>query len=209
MLNVVTAIATGVNGDGHREILGIDVFTSEDEAAWTAFLRELVTRGLSGVKLVTSDVHTGLKAAIAAELHGCSWQRCRTHFMRNLLTKVPRSAQGLVGTLVRSISAQPTSKEVWAQHQRVVDELEARFPATAKMLQEAAEDVLAFTTFPQSAWRQVWSNNPQERLNREIRRRSDVVGIFPNRLTGRDRMWNSSTGHRLVGFVKSGPKITY
>jgi putative transposase len=181
VVNVATVIATGVNGDGHREILGIEVFTSEDEAGWTAFLRGLVARGLSGVKLVTSDAHTGLKAAIAAELPGCSWQRCRTHFMRNLLNKVPKSAQGLVATLVRSIFAQPTSKEVWAQHERVSDELERRFPAAAEMLREAAEDVLSFTTFPQSVWRQIWSNNPQERLNREIRRRSDVVGIFPNR----------------------------
>jgi putative transposase len=182
VVNVVTAIATGVNGDGHREILGIDVFTSEDEAGWTTLLRGLVARGLSGVKLVTSDAHTGLKVAIAAEFPGCSWQRCRTHFMRNLLTKVPRSAQGLVATLVRSIFAQPTSKEVWAQHQRVADELEQRFPVAAELLREAAEDVLAFTTFfPEPVWRQIWSNNPQERLNREIRRRSDVVGIFPNR----------------------------
>ena len=181
VVNVVTAIATGVNSDGHREILGIDVFTSEDEAGWTAFLRGLVTRGLSGVKLVTSDAHSGLKAAIAAELPGCSWQRCRTHFMRNLLAKVPKSAAGLVATLVRSIFAQPTSKEVWAQHERVADELERRFPTAVEMLREAAEDVLAFTTFPQSVWRQIWSNNPQERVNREIRRRSDVVGIFPNR----------------------------
>jgi putative transposase len=179
--NVVTAIATGVNGDGHREILGIDVFTSEDEAGWTAFLRGLVARGLSGVKLVTSDAHTGLKAAIAAQLPGCTWQRCRTHFMRNLLTQVPRSAQGLVATLVRSIFAQPTSREVWAQHERVADELERRFPVAAERLRDAAEEVLAFTTFPQSVWRQIWSNNPQERLHREIRRRSDVVGIFPNR----------------------------
>jgi len=181
VVNVVTAIATGVNSDGHREILGIDVFTSEDEAGWTAFVRGLVARGLSGVKLVTSDAHSGLKAAIAAELAGCSWQRCRTHFMRNLLTKVPKSAAGLVATLVRSIFAQPTSKEVWAQHERVADELERRFPTAVEMLREAAEDVLAFTTFPQSVWRQIWSNNPQERVNREIRRRSDVVGIFPNR----------------------------
>jgi len=181
VVNVVTAIATGVNSDGHREILGIDVFTSEDEAGWTAFVRGLVARGLSGVKLVTSDAHSGLKAAIAAELAGCSWQRCRTHFMRNLLTKVPKSAAGLVATLVRSIFAQPTSKEVWAQHERVADELERRFPTAVEMLREAAEDVLAFTTFPQSVWRQIWSNNPQERVNREIRRRSDVIGIFPNR----------------------------
>lgn len=181
VVSVVTAIATGVNGDGHREILGIDAFTSEDEAGWTAFLRGLVARGLNGVKLVTSDAHSGLKSAIASELPGCCWQRCRTHFMRNLLTKVPKSAHGLVATLVRSIFAQPTSKEVWAQHERVVDELERRFPKAAELLREAAEDVLAFTTFPQAVWRQVWSNNPQERLNREIRRRSDVVGIFPNR----------------------------
>ena len=181
VVNVVTAIATGVNADGHREILGLDVFTSEDEAGWTAFARSLVARGLSGVKLVTSDAHTGLKAAIAAELPGCTWQRCRTHFMRNLLSKVPKSAQGLVGTLVRSIFAQPTSKEVWAQHERVCEELERRFPQAAAILQDASEDILAFTTFPQVVWRQIWSNNPQERLNREIRRRSDVVGIFPNR----------------------------
>jgi len=181
VVNVVTAIATGVNGDGHREILGLDVFTSEDKAGWKAFLRGLVARGLSGVKLVTSDAHSGLKAAIAAEIHGCSWQRCRTHFMRNLLNKVPKNAQGLVATLVRSVFAQPTSKEVWAQHERVADELERGFPQAAEMLREAAEEVLAFTTFPQSVWRQIWSNNPQERLNREIRRRSDVVGIFPNR----------------------------
>jgi len=181
VVNVVTAVAVAVNSDGHREILGLDVFTSEDGAGWTAFLRGLVARGLSGVKLVTSDAHTGLKAAIASELPGCSWQRCRTHFMRNLLTKVPKSAAGLVATLVRSIFAQPTSKEVWAQHERVVDELERRFPAAAEFLREATEDILAFTTFPESVWRQIWSNNPQERLNREIRRRSDVVGIFPNR----------------------------
>jgi len=181
VVSVVTAIATGVNADGHREILGLDVFTSEDEAGWTEFLRRLVSRGLSGVKLVTSDAHSGLKAAIAAELPGCCWQRCRTHFMRNLLSKVPRSAQGLVGTLVRSIFAQPTSREVWAQHERVCEELQRRFPKAAELLQDTAEDILAFTTFPETVWRQIWSNNPQERLNREIRRRSDVVGIFPNR----------------------------
>jgi len=181
VVSVVTAIATGVNRDGHREILGLDVFTTEDEAGWTAFLRSLVARGLSGVKLVTSDAHSGLKAAIAAEIPGCCWQRCRTHFMRNLLSKVPKNAQGLVATLVRSIFAQPTSKEVWAQHKRVCEELERRFPQAAEMLQDASEDILAFTTFPESVWRQIWSNNPQERVNREIRRRSDVVGIFPNR----------------------------
>jgi hypothetical protein len=136
--------------DGYREILGFDVFTSEDEGAWTGFLRGLVARGLSGVKLVTSDPHSGLKAAIARELPGSCWQRCRTHFMRNLLSKVPKSAHGLVATLVRSIFAQPTDKEVWAQHERVCEELERRFPQAAQILREAAEDILAFTTFPQS-----------------------------------------------------------
>ena len=181
VVNVVTVIATAVNRDGHREILGIDVVTSEDGTGWSEFLRGLVARGLGGVKLVISDAHSGLKAAIAKELPGSSWQRCRTHFTRNLLSKVPKSAQGLVATMVRSIFAQPTEKEVWAQHERVVDELRLRFPPRAEMLSEAAEEILAFTTFPETLWRQIWSNNPQERLNREIRRRSDVVGIFPNR----------------------------
>ena len=181
VVNVVTVIATAVNRDGHREILGIDVVTSEDGTGWSEFLRGLVARGLGGVKLVISDAHSGLKAAIAKELPGSSWQRCRTHFTRNLLSKVPKSAQGLVATMVRSIFAQPTEKEVWAQHERVVDELRLRFPTRAEMLSEAAEEILAFTTFPETVWRQIWSNNPQERLNREIRRRSDVVGIFPNR----------------------------
>jgi len=181
VVNVVTVIATGVNRDGHREILGIDVFTSEDGAGWSSFLRDLVARGLSGVKLVISDAHSGLKAAIAEQLPGSGWQRCRTHFMSNLLNKVPKSAQDLVATLVRSIFAQPTEEEVWAQHKRVVDQLQARFPAATTMLSEACEEILAFSVFPKSIWRQIWSNNPQERLNREVRRRSDVVGIFPNR----------------------------
>ena len=164
-----------------REILGIDVVISEDGAGWSEFLRGLIARGLGGVKPVVSDAHSGLKAAIAKELSGSSWQRCRTHFMRNLLSKVPKRAQGLVATMVRSIFAQPTEKEVCAQHERVVQELGLRFPTRAEMLSEAAEEILAFITFPETVWRQIWSNNPQERLNREIRRRSDVVGIFPNR----------------------------
>ncbi len=181
VVNVVVVIATGVNSDGHREILGLEVMTSEDGAGWSEFLRGLVLRGLRGVQLVISDAHPGLKEAIAGELPGSSWQRCRTHFMRNLLTKVPKRAQGLVATLVRSIFAQPTRTEVLAQHQRVVAELERRFSAAAAMLDEAKEEILAFSVFASGVWRQIWSNNPQERLNREIRRRSDVVGIFPNR----------------------------
>jgi putative transposase len=191
IVNVAAVIATGVNTEGHREILGLDLITSEDGAGWTAFLRGLVSRGLSGVKLVVSDAHEGLKGAIASCIPGASWQRCRTHFARNVLTKVPKGAQDMVATLMRSIYAQPSSEEVWAQHARVVSQLEGRFPDAGKMLTDAAEDVLAFTAFPKSCWRQIWSNNPQERLNKEIRRRTDVVGIFPNR----------SAVIRLVGAV--------
>ena len=181
VVNVVTVIATGVNADGHREILGLDVFTSEDEAGWTSFLRGLVARGLSGVKLVTSDAHSGLKAAIAAELPGCCWQRCRTHFMRNLLCKVPKSAQGLVGTLVRSVFAQPTTKEVWPN-----TSVSAKSWAGVSPKQRRCS-----RTQRRTSWRSRHSRSPcadrsgrttlEERLNREIRRRSDVVGIFPNR----------------------------
>jgi len=181
VVNVCTAIATGVNADGQREILGVEVFTTEDGAAWTSFLRGLVARGLSGVCLVISDNHLGLKKAIAAVLPGAGWQRCRVHFVRNLLTRVPKSAQTLVATLVRSIFAQPDQEAVWAQHGRIVEQLQERFPEAAALLAEAGPDVLAFATFPREHWRQVWSNNPQERLNREIRRRTDVVGIFPDR----------------------------
>jgi putative transposase len=181
IVNIAAVVATGVNADGHREILGVDVLTSEDGAGWTAFLRDLVARGLSGVELVVSDAHAGLKEAIAAVLPGASWQRCRTHFMRNLLCRVPKLAQGLVATLVRSIFAQPDAASTWTQHARIVDQLDQRFPAAAELLADAAADLLAFTAFPKEHWRQIWSNNPQERLNREIRRRTDVVGIFPNR----------------------------
>lgn len=177
---VATLIATAVNVEGRREILGLDVVTSEDGAGWLAFFRDLVARGLKGVELVISDCHEGLKSAIAATV-SCSWQRCRTHFMRNLLTRVPRSAQQWVATAVRSIFEQPDSDSVWAQHSRVVGALEQKYPAAAQLLADAAEDVLAFTHFPKEHWRQIRSNNPQERLNREIRRRTDVVGIFPNR----------------------------
>ena len=181
IVNVVAVVATGVNVEGYREILGVDVFTTEDGAGWTAFLRGLVARGLSGVQLVVSDAHEGLKGAIAAVLVGASWQRCRTHFMRNLLTRVPKSAQAMVAPLVRSIFEQPDATSTWAQHARVVEQLDEKFADAAVMLTDAAGDVLAFTSFPKEHWRQIRSNNPQERLNKEIRRRTDVVGIFPNR----------------------------
>lgn len=181
IVNVALVCATGVNCEGQREILGMDVVTREDGAAWTAFLRSLVARGLSGVELVISDAHEGLKDAIGAVLIGATWQRCRTHFMRNLLTRVRKSAQPMVATLVRTVFAQPDAESTWAQLQRVVQQLEERFPDAAHMLADASHDVLAFTGFPKQHWRQVWSNNPQERLNKELRRRSDVVGIFPDR----------------------------
>jgi putative transposase len=180
-VNVCVVHAVGVNRDGFRESLGLDVVTSEDGAAWLAYVRGLVARGLTGVKLVSSDAHPGLVDAIAATLPGASWQRCRTHFMRNLLTRVPKSAQSFVATMVRTIFAQPDAATVHEQHRRIVDQLVARFPEAATLLDEAAADLLAFTAFPKEHWRQVWSNNSLERLNKEIRRRTDVVGIFPDR----------------------------
>lgn len=191
IVNVSVAVATAVNVEGKREIVGMDVGTSEDGAFWLSFLRSLSARGLRGVELVTSDAHLGLRDAIATVFAGASWQRCRTHFMTNLLTKVPRSAQPWVATMVRTIYQQPSAEEVHMQLGRVVDQLSERFPDASSMLAEAGADVLAFTGFPGSHWKQVWSNNPQERLNREIRRRTDVVGIFPNR----------SAVRRLIGAV--------
>jgi putative transposase len=181
VVNVAVVIATGVNNEGRRESLGFDVIATEDGAGWTAFLRSLVARGLSGVALVVSDDHKGLKAAIAAVLPGASWQRCRAHFARNLLTRVPKASQGMVATLVRTIFEQPDYDSVWAQHARVVDQLTGRFDAAAVMLLDAAEDLLAFSIFPAEHWSNIGSNNPQERRNKEARRRADVVSIFPNR----------------------------
>ena len=191
IVNVSVVVATAVNAEGKREIVGMDVGTSEDGAFWLSFLRSLVARGLSGVELVTSDAHQGLRDAIATVFSGASWQRCRTHFMTNLLTKVPRSAQPWVATMVRTIYQQPSAQEVHIQHEKVVEQLAERFPQAASMLDEAGADVLSFTGFPPAHWKQVWSNNPQERLNKEIRRRTDVVGIFPNR----------SAARRLIGAV--------
>ncbi len=180
-VNVCVVHAVGVNRDGFRESLGLDVVTAEDGAAWLAYLRSLVARGLAGVKLVSSDAHPGLVDAIAATLPGASWQRCRTHFMRNLLTRVPKSAQSFVATMVRTIFAQPDAATVREQHGRIVGQFEDRFPDAAAMLDEAGPELLAFTSFPKEHWRQLWSNNSLERLNKEIRRRTDVVGIFPDR----------------------------
>ena len=158
------------------------MFTSEDGAAWLAFLRSLVARGLGGVQLVISDCHIGLKNAIASTFPGAVWQRCRTHFARNLLTRVPKRSQDMVAALVRSVFAQLDEASVQAQFDRVVQQLhDTGFAAAAELLLDAQADILAFASFPKSHWRQIWSNNPQERLNKELRRRTDVVGIFPNR----------------------------
>jgi putative transposase len=174
-------VAVGVTVDGQREVLGLDVVSGEDGAGWLAFLRALVSRGLSGVALAISDAHPGLVSAIEATLPGASWQRCRTHYARNLASRVPKSAQPWVLTLLRTIFDQPDAAQVHAQFDRVVDALAEKFPAAAEHLDAARADLLAFTAFPREVWRQIWSNNPQERLNKEIRRRTDVVGIFPDR----------------------------
>ena len=180
--SVATAVATAVNDTGQREIVGLEVFTAEDGAAWTSFLRGLVARGLGGVELVVSDCHVGLKTAIAAVLPGASWQRCRTHMMRNLMSHVPRLSFDGVATLVRSVFAQPDAAAVRDQFRRVMHHLEQHgFVKAVRILEDAEEDLLAFTSFPKQHWKQIWSNNPQEPLNKEIRRRTDVVGIFPNR----------------------------
>jgi transposase-like protein len=174
-------VATGVDADGHRQILGIQVTTSEDGAGWLAFFRDLTARGLSGVKLVTSDAHAGLVAAISATLPGASWQRCRTHYAANLMSATPKSSWGWVKALLHSVYDQPDAESVHAQFDRVVDALSEKLPAVADHLEGARADILAFAPFPKEVWRQIWSNNPNERLNREIRRRTDVVGIFPDR----------------------------
>lgn len=181
VVGVHALIATGVNADGHRELLGLQVSSAEDGAGWLAFFRDLTARGLSGVALVTSDAHTGLVEAIGATLPGASWQRCRTHYAANLMAVTPKSSWPWVKTLLHSVYDQPDTAAVHAQADRVLDALSEKFPAVAAHLDMARADVLAFTAFPRELWRQIWSNNPQERLNREIRRRTDVVGIFPDR----------------------------
>jgi putative transposase len=180
-VNVHALVATGVNAEGYREILGLQVSSAEDGAGWLAFFRDLVARGLTGVALVTSDAHAGLVEAIGATLPGASWQRCRTHYAANLMAITPKSAWGWVKALLHSIYDQPDAEAVHAQSDRVLDTLSEKLPAVAEHLDAARTDVLAFTAFPKAIWRQIWSNNPQERLNREIRRRTDVVGIFPDR----------------------------
>jgi transposase-like protein len=175
-------VATGVAATGERRVLGLELAPGNDEgSAWPAFIRGLVERGLHGVRLVISDDHRGLVRAVHEQLLGAAWQRCRVHFTRNAQDLVPRSARSMVATVVRSIFEQPDEASARAQLRRVVDGLEARFPAVAALLTGAEADLLVHFTFPESHRRQIRSTNPQERLNKEIKRRTAVVGIFPTR----------------------------
>ncbi|SFV23727.1 Transposase, Mutator family [Micrococcus terreus] len=207
VVNAVVLLATGVNGDGRREVLGLRVATSETGAAWNEFFADLVARGLAGVRLVTSDAHTGLKDAIAANLPGAVWQRCRTHYAANLMATTPKNMWPAVKAMLHSVYDQPDATAVNAQFDRIIDDVTEKLPAVAEHLDAARADILAFTTFPKDVWTQIWSNNPAERLNREIRRRTDSVGIFPNRaaivrLVGAvlaeqaGRVENMRSGHR-------------
>lgn len=173
-------IAVGVRMSGERVVLGVDVGPSEEGAFWQQFLRSLVARGLRGVQLVISDSHEGLKGAITSVFGGASWQRCKVHFMRNALSYVPKAAQGLVATTIRTVFAEPDPARARAQWRHVADSFRDRFERLATLMDDAEDDVLAYLAFPPEHWRQIWSNNPQERLNREVKRRTDVVAIFPN-----------------------------
>ena len=181
VINAVVLVATGVNADGRREVLGVRVATSETGAACNSFFADLVARGLTGVRLVTSDAHHGLVEAIAANLPGASWQRCRTHYAANLMSVTPKTLWPAVKAMLHSVYDQPDADAAHAQFDRLLDYVDGKLPDAHEHLDTARADILAFTLFPDGLWAQIWSNNPNERLNREIRRRTDSVGIFPNR----------------------------
>jgi putative transposase len=180
VVSQAVVIATGVAADGRREVLGFDVGDSEDGAFWTAFLRSLKARGLGGVQLVISDAHEGLKQAIGSVLLGAAWQRCRVHFLRNVLAQVPKGSQEMVAAAIRTIFAQPDAEHVHEQFTQIATMLGRQLPKVEAMMRDAREDLLAFTAFPVAHWKKIWSTNPLERLNREVKRRTDVVGVFPN-----------------------------
>ena len=180
VVSQAVVIATGVTADGRREVLGFDVGDSEDGAFWTAFLRGLKARGLAGTQLVISDAHAGLKAAIGSVLIGAAWQRCRVHFMRNVLAQVPKGNQEMVAAAIRTIFAQPDAEHVTEQFEVIATMLGRQLPKVEQMLRDAHDDLLAFAGFPASHWKKIWSTNPLERLNKEVKRRTDVVGVFPN-----------------------------
>lgn len=180
VVSKAVVIATGLRADGHREVLGVDIGDSENETFWTEFLRDLKDRGLTGVRLVISDAHAGLKAAIRRVFQGAAWQRCRVHAMRNLLAKARHHQRAMIAALIRTIFAQPDAATATAQLRAVVDQLRPVAPDVAELLENMETDLLAYTAFPDAHWSKIWSNNPIERLNRELKRRTDVVQIFPN-----------------------------
>jgi putative transposase len=178
--SMAVVVATGITANGDREILGCDIGDSEDEIFWKSFLRTLKQRGLGGVKLVISDQHSGLVAALRKSFQGSSHQRCRVHFARNLLALVPRSHTDMVAALFRTIFVQPDANNVSATWDQVRDQLADKFPKIGPLMDDAKAEVLAFSSFPKAHWQKIWSTNPLERINKEIKRRSRVVGIFPN-----------------------------
>jgi len=179
--NMAFVVAIAVDNEGTRHILGFDIGMSESGSFWEEFLRSLVRRGLSGVKLVISDAHEGLKTAIATVLQGTTWQRCRVHCMRNILCHVRRKQQGMVAAMIRTVFAQESLDDAKRQLRAVVSQLEEHFPKAMEVLENAESDILAYMLFPSVHRSQIHSTNPLERLNKEIRRRSNVVSIFPNR----------------------------
>jgi len=180
IVSLAVVIAIGVRASGEREVLGFEVGASEEQSFWQAFLRGLVERGLTGVQLVISDAHTGLKAAIEAVFHGASWQRCRVHFMRNVLALIPKAEKAMVAALLRTIFAQPQREAASEQLVLVCDMLDPRYPQAAQLVRAAEHDILAYMAFPTEHWKRIYSNNPLERLNKEVKRRTYVVGIFPD-----------------------------
>jgi transposase-like protein len=181
VVSKATLVAYGVSESGEREVLGVEVADGEMEDAWRTFLAGLVARGLNGVRLVISDAHQGLRKGVQGVFNGAAWQRCTVHFLRNVLARVPKTAQGFVAAVLKGVFSQPSQTEARTALRKAVELLRPKYPAAAALVEEAEQDVLAYMAFPEKHWRQIHSTNPLERQNREIRRRTDVVGIFPNR----------------------------